>query len=364
MPNHNRTVTDSIQIIDKPRTLDAILESISKAKETFDCCMDSKGMAFLMRDEQLWNAVKGLRNRNINLRFITEITPENMHHSNLLLKVGEVTHNEGLKGNFMIVDGTNYSFYLIENNSTGKTQNIIQSFHTQVKPFVETQQHLFDVLASRSVTAKEKIREIGRGIKGDFIDFIQTPHEIKNITTELIESATFEILLLFSTTNSFYRAEYNGILNSLWQASERGVTVKLLIQGGDDDNRLKEIIQNTVKQKNSLINVQCIARQLETKITTLVVDQAVALAIEVNDDTKKTFEESTGIAIYSNNESKVSSSLTIFETLWIQSEFDKQNKVKQAYFQMFKGFQLKDESYIRRWSFEQQQQQQTKKQEE
>lgn len=364
MPNLNRSVTNSIQIIDKPRTFDAILEFISKAKGTFDCCTDSKGLAFLMRDEQLWKAVKGLRNRNINSRFITEITPENMHYSNLLLKVGEVIHNDGLKGNFMIVDAKSYSYYLIDNDGPGKTQNIIQSFHTQVKPFVETQQHLFDVLRSRSITAKEKIREIGRGVKGDFIDFIHTAHEVKNVTTELIESATFEILLLFSTTNSFYRAEYSGILNSLWQASERGVMVKLLIQGADDDNRLKDIIQNTVKQKNSLINVQCIARQLETKITTLVVDQAVALAIEVNDDTKKTFEESTGIAIYSNNESKVSSSLTIFETLWIQSEFDKQNKIKQAYFQMFKGFQLKDESYIRRWSFEQQQQQQTKKHEE
>ena len=361
MPTHNRSVTDSIQIINTPRTFVAVLETISEAKETFDCCIDSKGLTFLMRDEQLWNAVKGLRNRNINSRFITEVTPENMHYSNLLLKVGEVVHNDGLKGNFMIVDATSYSYYLIDNDNQGKIQNIIQSFHTQVKPFVETQQHLFDVLRSRSITAKEKIREIGRGIKGDFVDFIQTPHEIKNITAELIESATFEILLLFSTTNSFYRAEYSGILSSLRHASERGVTVKLLIQGADDDNRLKEIIQNTVKQKNSLINVQCIARQLETKITTLVVDQAIALAIEVNDDTKKTFEESTGIAIYSNNESKVSSSLTIFETLWIQSEFDKQNKIKQAYFQMFNGLQLKDESYIRRWSFEQQQ---TKKQEE
>jgi hypothetical protein len=361
LPTHNRSVTDSIQIIDTPRTFVAVLETISEAKETFDCCIDSKGLTFLMQNEQLWNAVKGLRNRNINSRFITEVTPENMHYSNLLLKVGEVVHNDGLKGNFMIVDATSYSYYLIDDNSQGKIQNIIQSFHTQVKPFVETQQHLFDVLQSRSITAKEKIREIGRGIKGDFVDFIQTPHEIKNITAELIESATFEILLLFSTTNSFYRAEYSGILSSLRHASERGVTVKLLIQGADDDNRLKEIIQNTVKQKNSLINVQCIARQLETKITTLVVDQAIALAIEVNDDTKKTFEESTGIAIYSNNESKVSSSLTIFETLWIQSEFDKQNKIKQAYFQMFKGLQLKDESYIRRWSFEQQQ---TKKQEE
>jgi hypothetical protein len=45
--------------------------------------------------------------------------------------------------------------------------------------------------------------------------------------------------------------------------------------------------------------------------------------------------------------------MSIFETLWIQSEFDKQNKIKQAYFKMFQGLQLKDESYMRRWSFEQ-----------
>ena len=50
----------------------------------------------------------------------------------------------------------------------------------------------------------------------------------------------------------------------------------------------------------------------------------------------------------------MSSSLTIFETLWIQSEIEIQNKVKQAYFQMFKGFELRDEFYTRRWSFEQQ----------
>jgi hypothetical protein len=34
-------------------------------------------------------------------------------------------------------------------------------------------------------------------------------------------------------------------------------------------------------------------------------------------------------------------------------ELDKQNKIKQAYFQMFNGLELKDESYSARWSFEQ-----------
>jgi hypothetical protein len=67
------------------------------------------------------------------------------------------------------------------------------------------------------------------------------------------------------------------------------------------------------------------------------------LAIEANDDdndnSKKIFDESTAavIAIYSNNESTVSSCISISQTLWIESEFDKQNKVKQAYFQIFKG---------------------------
>jgi hypothetical protein len=48
--------------------------------------------------------------------------------------------------------------------------------------------------------------------------------------------------------------------------------------------------------------------------------------------------------------------MSIFETLWIQSELDKQNKIKQAYFQMFKGLKLKDETYSRRSSFEQEKQ--------
>jgi hypothetical protein len=53
----------SVQIVNERRTVDAALEIISKAKETFDCCIDSKGLSFLMQDEQLWNAVTGLKNR-------------------------------------------------------------------------------------------------------------------------------------------------------------------------------------------------------------------------------------------------------------------------------------------------------------
>jgi hypothetical protein len=91
---------------------------------------------------------------------------------------------------------------------------------------------------------------------------------------------------------------------------------------------------------------------LPTKITTLIVDQTKSLTVEVNDDTKENFQEAIGLATYSNSESTVFSNVSMFESLWIQSELDKQNKARQTYFQMFKGFKLKDEVYSRRWSFD------------
>jgi hypothetical protein len=72
--------------------------------------------------------------------------------------------------------------------------------------------------------------------------------------------------------------------------------------------------------------------------------------LEVNDDTKETFQEAVGLSTYSNSESTVFSNISMFESLWIQSELDKQNKARLAYFQLFKGFRLKDEIYSRRWS--------------
>ena len=94
----------------------------------------------------------------------------------------------------------------------------------------------------------------------------------------------------------------------------------------------KEFFERLVRNTNRL------ERLASSKIVTVVVDQATSVAIEINDDTKKTFEEASGPAIYSNSELTVSSCMSIFETLWIQSEFDKQNKIKQAYFQTYAHF--------------------------
>jgi hypothetical protein len=262
---------------------------------------------------------------------------------------GDVFHNDGVRGNFVIVDGIKYLCYVFDNDE-GRERIVTQLVYTKAKSFVGAQQYLFDNLCYKAVPAREKIRELNKGIRSDFKDNIDDPSEIQKVAMDLLKSASYEIVLLFSTVNSFYRAEYAGMLNLMYEATERGVSIKILVQA--DDDSVAETIQNKIRKTRLPINIQYIRKPLHAKITILVIDESVSLAIEVADDTKKTFEEAIGIAIYSNNESTVSSSLSIFETLWIQSEFDKQNKIKQAYFQMFKGLNLKNESYTRRWSFE------------
>jgi phosphatidylserine/phosphatidylglycerophosphate/cardiolipin synthase-like enzyme len=326
-------------------------EIISRIKKTFDCCIEQNEVVLLTGNVRLWNAIKDLKKRGVRVRFVTTVNEGNIASCKQLMKVGEVFHNDGVKGAFQIVDRANYLCYITENEDkiSGQKQEH-QLFYTSSKSFVDIQQYLFDNLCNKAISAKERIKEIERGLRHDFADTITEPAEIRKIVINQLMSAKDEILLLFSTSNSYYRAKYGGMLNLLRQIPN-DVTVKVLIQAGDDLE--KDAIREELRRSLRQIRVQYIRKPLQTKIVSLVVDQATSVAIEISDDTKETFEEATGPAIYSNSEMTVSSCIAIFETLWVQSELDKQNKIKQAYFQMFKGLKLKDETYMRRWSFEQ-----------
>jgi hypothetical protein len=73
------------------------------------------GLSFLVTYEPLWKVIIGLINKGIRLRFITKITHENTSYCNLLMKhSSEVFHDDRIKGNFSIVDGRKYIFYVLE----------------------------------------------------------------------------------------------------------------------------------------------------------------------------------------------------------------------------------------------------------
>ena len=80
----------------------------------------------------------------------------------------------------------------------------------------------------------------------------------------------------------------------------------------------ERIIQELLK--DPLIEIQPLSKLSNNKLTTIVSDARLSLTIEVNDDAAKTTNEAIGLATYSNSDSTVLSYISIFDTLWIQSE--------------------------------------------
>ncbi len=89
----------------------------------------------------------------------------------------------------------------------------------------------------------------------------------------------------------------------------------------------KELSQQSGLNKQSIsVKYRPILHSVfHTKVTTFIVDSTFSLTVEINDyaaaggNKNKSFEESVGIAIYSNNQSTVDSYVTIFENLWTKA---------------------------------------------
>ena len=65
----------------------------------------------------------------------------------------------------------------------------------------------------------------------------------------------------------------------------------------------------------------------------VIADQSVCLTVELEEDTKETSEETTGMGIYSNSESTVFAYTSIFEDLSMHTEImqhDSANRTQTA----------------------------------
>ena len=345
---------------DSKDPLNFILKVISGTKKSFECCFDHTWQSVQSNNSILLDLIVQLKLRGIRLRFITKITAENMSYCNKMMKYVELRHTDAVKGYLAISDTHEFFSYMPviaeEEEKQEERHFKTQLIHIKNKSFVEMQRYLFDSLWIKSIPAREKIVEIMRHVISD--DFtnsnIEDPYRTYEVAIGIIKSAGDEVLILFPTVNSFWYAENGEIISLLGEAVGRNVNVRILIQAQPDKN-IREMIQRKLKERKQglQINTNYISKQLQKRSMIIIVDETASLAIEIKGGMNDTLEGIFGIASCSKNEMTVSSYISIFESLWIQSEFEKQNKIKQAYFQIFKDFRLKDENYNRSWLFEQ-----------
>jgi signal transduction histidine kinase/CheY-like chemotaxis protein len=136
-------------------------------------------------------------------------------------------------------------------------------------------------------------------------------------------------MLIFPSNKAFGRHERIGIIGLIKQvAREKNLNVRMLVSVENLETS-QELVQEPFPSKENYqqdlsnnIYIRYIAKQQSADLqeTILIVDRNVSFVIELIDDTKATFEEAIGLATYSNSKSTALSYVSIFESLWKQTE--------------------------------------------
>ena len=313
-------------------TANRLLHVFSRAMKSLDACGDSISPSVCMGFEPIKKAYLDLTKRQIKIRFITEINRSNLSYCKELMKISELRHLDGVKGNFGICDKEEY----LAAPTITETQPAPQLIYSNIKEFIEQQQYVFDSFWSKSIPSEQKIREIEEGVILGSTEVVLVPLRMQELFMDLVKSAKQEMLLILPTTNAFLREYKLGIIQLLKQesVSEHNINVRILTPTNDAiEEILKNITLTTTIDEQKKENENFVIRRIDlateiavSTVTIGVADRQISLVIEKTDDTKENFIDAVGLATYSTSKPTVSSYVSIFENLWAQTELYRQLK--------------------------------------
>ena len=290
-----------------------LLQAMANVKKEAVICSDANSPIFSMTMEPVKKGYIDFSKRDVSIRQIVEITRGNFQYCKEFMNYVELRHMDNVKGN-MAVTETEYVATSVLEGSKPVTQTI----YSNVKAFLEQQRYFFENLWSKAVPAEHRIREIEQGIEPQGIEVIYDPGQALELYQSLIISAEKEIKLMFPTCNAVIRQDNAGILYLLQEAAKK-CQIKLLMPND-------ELVRNFIPSSNNAIVTRFIEQQEGGKATILVVDNKASLMMELKDDSKKMFHEAIGLSTYSNSKAGVLSYVSMFESLWRQTQLNEELK--------------------------------------
>ena len=247
------------------------------------------------------------KRRRVKLRYLTEITSENITYCKELMSiVDELRHLEGIKGNFMVSESEYLSPIILFEKEKVASQIICSN----LKVIIEQQQYIFDSFWDRSTPAQQRILEIESDIESEFIEVISDNKKAAEIYIDLARSVEKEALLLFANRKAIIRADRLGVLDSLINASNnKGALVKII---------------SPITAENSQIVEKICARAPGIKILNggsshsgqMLIDNTKFLRFGIKEPKAEEFSGAIRFVEYSNSKVGVYSAKSFFELLW------------------------------------------------
>jgi two-component system sensor histidine kinase VicK len=161
------------------------------------------------------------------------------------------------------------------------------------------------------------------------IEIIRNTRESIKRSFDLVESASDEVLRIFSSIHAFRRQVRIGVLHLFKESIGHGVKIRVLIPA--DYEQITQIV-NEVNLVLPELSIRSVDMSLQNTIGILVVDRRQSLIIETKDDTKDNSYDAAGLGAYSDSKPIALSYASIIDSLWKQREL--YEKLNETYEQL------------------------------
>jgi signal transduction histidine kinase len=294
-----------------------IFDMISKASKDLSILGDSTSMDFIL-SERIRKALQHAKIKGTRIRYITEISKDNLNSCIEIMKFADIRHMNGIIGNFILSDKEYFG-------QPAGSKFLSNPVYTNEKGMVIMQNFIFENLWNNAVTQQDKISSLEVGVEPEEVKVLSDPIEIRKTYLSLIESAKSQISLIIATPNALQRNYKGGIISMLMDASEkRNVNVNLVIPTYGNDKIQDNFLHTKSLDKNFRFKMKSIAPVTteihKIKTTFLIVDTKSVFIIDVKDDSKSNFLEAVGYATFHTGKSRAESYNFIFDTIWRQAD--------------------------------------------
>jgi two-component system sensor histidine kinase VicK len=161
-----------------------LLQTMTNVQKEALVCADANSAAFSMGVAPIKKEYNDFKRRGVRIRFITEITSQNLEYVKDLINYAEVRHMDTVKGN-MAVSETEY----IATATLEGAKPITQTIYSNAKPILDQQRYFFENLWIKAIHADQRIREIEEGIEPHITKIIESPEDIISRARHVIETS-------------------------------------------------------------------------------------------------------------------------------------------------------------------------------
>jgi signal transduction histidine kinase len=286
--------------------MNTILQFLHQTEGRIDACVDYTRPSLAIDILVLKEAFLAAKTRGVKLRYITEITKDNIFYcKQLMTMVDELRHLDAIKGNFCVSE----TGYLAPATFHEAGKSAAQAIYSNVKEIIEHQKYVFETLWSKTVSAEQRIREIEEGNEPEFFDVIIDNVKASQVLNDMTKSVKKEALILLPNDKALVRIDRLGIVDSLLKASGNGATVKIICPLTEENS----MIQKKISENSPDIRI------LDSNISSYgmyIIDRERFLRAELKKPGADNFSDAIGLVVYSNRRITVDSFQSIFELLW------------------------------------------------